>query len=278
MPLVQTDLGKFKRQKVHTKEYQSFMDITRTKTKHQPRQRAVKRKIAGAQSECDAMDTVADTAAENDTVLLLSPVQNDPLTEMLMCHETLDDSAYDPYVPFSKLYRGKRALAITIRAGESFGPVRFEKCNLAHPTPSPRSPETPCASKKLEDKEHKSVASPPNTENRKRRVKQTIAACAPPKKPRGVKMSKKSIENRLMVAAALSANAEDATRFQLCEPPCEVVDNAAYRLSPNPLDGFVQSPSNHQTGTGFQFVQSHDLLEEVESTLELFGDVFDQFV
>ena len=273
MPLVQTDLGKFKRKKVHTQEYQSFMDITRVKTKHQPRQRAVKQKIADAQNTCAAADTVAD----NNTVMLLSPVQDDPLTEMLMCHETLDDSICEPYVPFSKLYNGRRALTITICTGQSFGPVRFEKCKRVQPTPSPESPKTPCASKKLEDKDHKPTASPPNTENRKRRVKKTIAACAPPKKPRGVKMSKKSIENRLMVAAALSANAEDATRFQLCDPPCEVVDNAAYRLSPNSLDAFMQSPLNHQAGTGFQFMQSHDLLEEVDSTLELFGDVFDQF-
>ena len=70
-------------------------------------------------------------------MLLLSPVQDDPLTEMLMCHETLDDSIYEPYVPFSKLHNGKRSLVVTILTGQSFGPVRFEKCKRPEDMPDP---------------------------------------------------------------------------------------------------------------------------------------------
>jgi len=289
MPLIQTDLGKFKRKKAYTPEYKDFLDRPRSKPKSKPKQRA------NTNKEEHAKAREMDVENSTDTVLLISPMSEDHLTQMLVCHETLDDSAYDPDVPVSNLHRSDNALSLTIRSGDSFGVVRFRtrrpgvraflgrshsKEPASNVTPSvpdatgiPDAPLTPNALKRSEPSVRRISNSPPRTESRKRRVadaKPPIASA--PKKPRAQKANKRSFDNRLAVAAALSSNSEDASRFELCDLPCDVVDNAVLQGGPNPLDDVMRSPSIHRS------MNECDPLQEVDLTLQLLGDEFDQFL
>ena len=251
MPLIQTDLGTLKRKKTCTTEYQDFIDRPRSKPKVNP------------------------------------PTPEYHPTQMLMCHETLDDPIYEPPAPFSRLRRGDNVLSLTIRSGVSFGVVRFSASRPSvrafgghsaskKPAPSatPGAPEitdvpcTPSARKNSEAPVCRRSSSPPLTESRKRRV-----AYANSQTARVQNNNPCSFDNRLAVAAALSSNSEDAKRFEFCDLPCDVVDNAALRRSPNPLEEVMSSPSIHRSSND---CDSH--LQEVELTLQMLGDEFDQFL
>lgn len=290
MPLIQTDLGKFKRKKVYTTEYRDFLDRPRSKPKSKPKKQA-----STNEEHAEARDVDVDVEDSMDTVLLLSPMPEDHSTQMLMCHETLDDSAYEPYVPFSNLHRSDNALSLTIRSGDSFGVVSFStrrpsvrafsrhsplKNTTPNVTPSvpdatgaPDAPCTPNARKTSNPSVRRISNSPPRTESRKRRVADANPPVArAPRKPRAPKANKRSFDNRLAVAAALTSNSEDASRFELCDLPCDVVDNAVLRWNPNPLDDVMSSPSIHRS------LNECDPLQEVDLTLQLLGDEFDQFL
>lgn len=290
MPLIQTDLGKFKRKKVYTAEYKDFLDRPRSKPKSKPKKQANTNKEEHVETREGGVEE------STDTVLLLSPIPEDHLTQMLVCHETLDDSAYEPYVPFSKLHRSDKALSLSIRSGQSFGVVRFRtrrpsvrafsgrrhsKNTTTNVTPSvadatgvPDVLHTPDARNILEPPVRRISNSPPRTESRKRRVADANPPIARiPKQPRAQKANMRSFDNRLAVAAALSSNSEDASRFELCDLPCDVVDNAVLQGGPNPLDEFMSSQSIHRSS-----LNDCNSLQEVDLTLQLLGDEFDQFL